>query len=160
MLNNERLSKSVFNNGKRREPPGLWDTTKAHIDRVQSTKIGGGLFDGRIHENECEGFSVAVICGYDLQDFQLLEGCECLENEGVNELDWEGDILNLVEPAQMNSEQRLEAANVPWCWHESRWKAEFKDGQIREGFESEDHWNISAMKLEGEDNLHKAIAVS
>lgn len=66
-------------------------------------------------------------------------------------------ILNLVEPAQMNSEQRLEAVNVPWCWHESRWKAEF---QIREAFESEDHWNISAAKLEGKHNLHEIIASS
>ena len=38
-------------------------------------------------------FSVVVIGGYYLQDFQTLERWECLKNEGVNELDWEGGLL-------------------------------------------------------------------
>lgn len=42
-------------------------------------------------------FSVVVIGGYYLQDFQTLERWECLKNAGVNELDWEGG--HLIYPA-------------------------------------------------------------
>ena len=42
-------------------------------------------------------FSVVVIGGYFLQDFQTLEKWECLKNAGVNELDWEGG--HLIYPA-------------------------------------------------------------
>ena len=46
MLNNEDLSKSVFNSGKRRELLRLRDTTEVYINHVQNTKISLGLLDG------------------------------------------------------------------------------------------------------------------
>ena len=89
MLNIDGVSKSVFNNGNRRELPGQRDMIK---DRFQCTKNSLGLLDGRIDENQCKGMNV-----------------------GGHKLDWKGDNLNLVEPTQMNSEKRLETENVLFC---------------------------------------------